>query len=61
MRPGAEPRTAVWELSLQSTETRSVEDLISPHGQELAPWHLHQVAVVSSGLSPQPLSISAAV
>jgi len=40
--------------------TRSIEDLIYPHGQELAPWRLHQVAVASQGLSPQPLWISAA-
>ena len=32
-----------------------------PTGQELAPWQLHQVAVASQGLSPQPLWISAAL
>ncbi len=32
-----------------------------PIGQELAPWFSDQVAVASSGLSPQPLWISAAV
>jgi len=31
-----------------------------PTGQELAPWFLHQVAVASQGLYPQPLWISAA-
>src|ERR1700720_3197996 len=51
--------TAVWELNLQRPGFRSTEDLISPHGQELAPWHMDQVAVASKGLSPQPLWISA--
>jgi len=51
--------TAIWELNLQQPGFRSIEDLISPHGQELAPWHMDQVAVASQGLSPRPLWISA--
>ena len=48
-------------VNLQSTGIPvSRGSYLSPLGQELAPWHLHQVAVASSGLSPQPLLISAA-
>src|SRR5579862_1852317 len=51
----------IWELNLQSTGIPvSRGSYLSPLGQELAPWQLHQVAVASAGLSPQPLLISAA-
>src|ERR1700691_2005211 len=58
----AEPGlTSIWELNLQSTGVPvSRGSYLSPLGQELAPWQLHQVAVASAGLSPQPLLISAA-
>jgi hypothetical protein len=53
--------TSLWELNLQSTGVPvSRGSYLSPLGQELAPWQLHQVAVASAGLSPQPLLISAA-
>src|SRR6202050_2879647 len=53
--------TSLWELNLQSTgDPVSRGSYLSPLGQELAPWQLHQVAVASAGLSPQPLWISAA-
>jgi len=53
--------TSFWELNLQSTGIPvSRGSYLSPLGQELAPWQLHQVAVASAGLSPQPLLISAA-
>jgi hypothetical protein len=58
----AEPGlTSLWELNLQSTGVPvSRGSYLSPLGQELAPWQLHQVAVASAGLSPRPLLISAA-
>ena len=52
--------TSAWELNLQRPEAGLSRILSLPTGQELAPWQLHQVAVASQGLSPQPLLISAA-
>lgn len=52
--------TSAWELNLQRPVAGLSRILSLPTGQELAPWQLHQVAVASQGLSPQPLLISAA-
>jgi hypothetical protein len=54
-----------FSLGVESSMTpriRSQMRILSlPTGQELAPWRLHQVAVASTGLSPLPLWISAAL
>jgi hypothetical protein len=54
---------SVWERVHLLTSPGGVSQgfYLSRTGQEVAPWHLGQVAVASKGLFPQPLWIKAAV